>query len=57
MPWCYAAFRLDNKPVHETLTAEFNADVLAMLDAVKKSAESRRAEPVLTVFREERNPI
>ena len=46
MPWHYAAFRNEGKPICETLTAEFNADVVAMIDAARHSNETHRAEPV-----------
>ncbi len=46
MPWQYAAHRLEGKPMHPTLTADFNADVIAMIEAAKRSDESRRAEAV-----------
>ena len=37
MPWHYAAFKLEGKEIHETLTAEFNADVVAMIEAALTS--------------------
>ena len=46
MPWHYAAHVLRGKPMHETLTAEFNADVVAMIEAARRSGDSRRAEKV-----------
>lgn len=46
MPWHYAAHVLHGKPIHETLTAEFNADVIAMIEAAERSNASRRAETV-----------
>ena len=44
MPCHYAAFRLAGEPIAETLTAEFNADVVAMIDAARRSNLSRKAE-------------
>lgn len=49
MPWHYASFKLEGTPVHETLTAEFNADIVAMLEAARRSDGSRRAERVETL--------
>lgn len=46
MPWHYAAHVLRGKPMHETLTAEFNADVIAMIEAAERSNVSRRAEKI-----------
>lgn len=46
MPWQYAVFRKEGKRMHETLTPEFNAEVVAMIDAARRSRESRRAETV-----------
>ncbi len=46
MPWHYAAFRLAGKPIAETLTAEFNADVVEMIDAARRSNLSKKAETV-----------
>lgn len=46
MPCQYAAYRLEGKPILETLTAEFNAEIVAMIDAARRSNESRRAEAV-----------
>jgi len=46
MPWHYAAHILRGKPMHETLTAEFNADVIAMIEAAERSNISRRAEKI-----------
>lgn len=46
MPWHYAAHVLRGKPMHETLTAEFNADVIAMIEAAERSNASRRAEKI-----------
>lgn len=47
MSWHYAAFRNEGKPICETLTAEFNADVVAMIDAARRSNESGKAENVI----------
>lgn len=44
MPWHYAAFKLGGKEIHETLTLEFNLDVMRMLDAARRSNLSRKAE-------------
>ncbi len=33
MPWQYAAFKLCGKPMHESVQAEFNADIIAMIEA------------------------
>lgn len=44
MPWQYAAFRNEGRPMFEPLTAEFNADVVAMIEAARRSGESRCAE-------------
>lgn len=46
MPWHYAAFKLNGQEVHETLTAEFNADVVAMIEAARRSNASRSAQKV-----------
>ena len=46
MPWHYAAHVLRGKPMHETLTAEFNTDVIAMIEAAERSNVSRRAEKI-----------
>lgn len=46
MPWQYAAVRLRGKPVHETLTAEFNADVIRMISAAIRSDRTHGAEKV-----------
>lgn len=47
MPWQYAAFRLHGKEMHETLTAEFNADVVAMIESAEKSNKSHQVEKVI----------
>ena len=47
MPWQYAAHVEKGIPMHETLTAEFNADVVAMIEAAERSNASRKAEKVL----------
>ena len=44
MPWHYAAFKLGGASIHETLTLEFNLDVMRMLDAARRSNLSRKAE-------------
>ncbi len=44
MPWHYAAFKNEGKPIYETLTVEFNADVVRMIEAAMRSNQSRRAE-------------
>lgn len=46
MPWHYAAHVKQGMPMHETLTAEFNADIVAMIEAAERSNESRKAEKV-----------
>jgi glucose-fructose oxidoreductase len=46
MPWHYAAHRLHGTPIHETLTAEFNADVVAMIDAARRSDQSGKRERI-----------
>ena len=46
MPWQYAAHVEKGLPMHETLTAEFNADVVAMIEAAERSNASRKAEKV-----------
>lgn len=46
MPWHYAAFRNRGEAICETLTAEFNVDVVAMIEASKRSNEAHRAEAV-----------
>lgn len=46
MPWHYAAHVLEGRPMHETLTARFNRDVIAMLEAAMRSSQSHRAEAV-----------
>ena len=46
MPWHYAAFKLGGKETHKTLSAEFNADVVAMIEAARRSSVSRKAETV-----------
>lgn len=46
MPWHYAAFRNLGKPVCETLTAEFNADVVFMIEAARRSNETHQREQV-----------
>lgn len=48
MPWQYAAFRLQGKKVHETLTAEFNADVIRMIVAAQKANQTHKAEKPVT---------
>lgn len=46
MPWHYAAHILEGFSIHETLTAEFNAEIIAMIEAAERSNASRRAEEV-----------
>ncbi len=46
MPWQYAAHVLHGTSMHETLTAEFNADVIAMIAAAEKSNRTGKAEAV-----------
>lgn len=46
MPWHYAAFKLYGKEIHQTLTAKFNARVVAMIEAARRSNDSRTAEEV-----------
>ncbi len=46
MPWQYAAHRESGKPVHEMLSLDANMEVMAILDAVIRSAKSERAEEV-----------
>ena len=46
MPWHIAAHILDGKPLFEPLTAEFNLDVMRMLDAaVRSNAERHEVQP------------
>ena len=44
MPCQYAAFKNEGKTVFETLSAEFNADVVAMIEAARRSSMSKKAE-------------
>ena len=46
MPWQYAAYKEQGIPVHESLTAEFNADIADMLEAAEKSNISGTAEKI-----------
>ncbi len=46
MPWQYASHVLHGKEMHETLSAEFNADVVAMIEAAARSNKSGKAEKV-----------
>lgn len=47
MPWHYAAFKLKGKSVNEVLSAEFNADIVAMIEAAIKSNQSRKSEKII----------
>ena len=42
--WQYAAHVSEGMPMHETLTLEFNRDVVAMVEAARLSGKSRKAE-------------
>ena len=46
MPWHYAAHIEKGQPMHETLSVEFNADVVAMIEAAERSNLSRKAEKI-----------
>lgn len=46
MPCMYAAHKLRGVPMHETLSAEFNRDVVAMIAAARRSNETHKAEKI-----------
>ncbi len=43
MTWQYAAHKNNGAPMHETVTVEFNRDVVAMVEAAELSNKSRKA--------------
>lgn len=47
MPWHYAAHVLRGMPMHETLTVDFNTDVIAMIEAAESSNAGRCVEKLL----------